>query len=117
LRYRGPDVAEELQGFSVASVLTLAAVLAAAEEVAFRSIILPRLRRLTGRWWPAVLICSLLFGAFHWAGGPSLILGTMAISVAFCLVFIGARSLIAASIAHYLYNMTLYMLSKPDVVT
>jgi hypothetical protein len=97
-----------MRGLSVGTVLAFVGATVLAEETVFRGIILPRLRRITGHWWSAVLICSLLFGVYHWTGGLGLVVSTSLISVAFCVVFIRSRSLVASGVAHFLYNMTLY---------
>jgi len=86
--------------------VTLAMLVAASavEETAFRGLLLPRLHRLTGRWWSAVAISGLLFGVWHALGGLHYVLQTALVSVAFSLVFICSRSLVAAVLAHALYN-------------
>lgn len=86
--------------------VTLAMLVAASavEETAFRGLLLPRLRGLTGRWWSAVAISGVLFGVWHVLGGLHYVLQTALVSVAFSLVFICSRSLVAAVVAHGLYN-------------
>jgi membrane protease YdiL (CAAX protease family) len=106
--YTGEGPAEAVRGVSVGTLLAVMGVIVLGEEVAFRGIILPRLRRITGRWWSAVLLCSLIFGLFHWSAGFGRVGTTALVSVAFCIVFIRSRSLLAAGVAHFLYNMTLY---------
>jgi membrane protease YdiL (CAAX protease family) len=106
--YTGESFGNAVRGLNVGTVLAFVGATVLAEETVFRGIILPRLRRITGHWWSAVLICSLFFGAYHWSGGVGLVVATSLISVACCVVFIRSRSLVAAALAHFLYNMTLY---------
>lgn len=100
------------QRTDIGPLLAVMAVAAAGEEFAFRGVLLPRLRRLTGRWWVAIVICSLLFGAMHWEGGVSHVAATALLSVVLCVVFIRGRSLLAASAAHFLYNVALGVLGR-----
>jgi membrane protease YdiL (CAAX protease family) len=110
--YQGESTIHMLQNLSVGTVIVGMAIIVLAEEAMFRGIILPRLRRITGHWWSAVLICSLLFGFYHRWGGLGLAGATTLMSVVFCLIFIRSRSLVASSVAHFLYNMTLYQMAR-----
>jgi len=108
LLQRGPGYAEAVRDVGVATVLITTGILAVFEEACFRGIILPRLRRLTGRWWSAVGICSLLFGAHHLAGGFATVVEAATISIMLCIVFIRSRSLVAVALAHFGCNIMLY---------
>ena len=78
------------------------------EETIFRGLILVRLRRITGGWLPAVLISTLIFSMQHFGGGFAWVIGIAVASLAFSVVFISSRSLLAAAVAHFLYNMVQY---------
>ncbi len=74
------------------------------EEVFFRGLLNPLLRRLTGRWWIAVLISSLLFGALHFMQGPFAMIQTAALGAALSVVCILSRSLTAVIVAHFFFD-------------
>ena len=97
--------AEGLRGVSIGTIFVTMGAGAVVEEAVFRGVILPRLRRVTGQWWSAILLNVLLFGAQHFAGGFVAIVGTAIVSTVFCVVFIRSRSLGAAVVAHFLYNL------------
>jgi membrane protease YdiL (CAAX protease family) len=99
---------EALCGADIAGVLVTIALAAADEEALFRGVILPRLRRLTGKWWPAVAACSLLFGGYHLGGGVGQAAIAASGSVVFCVVFIRTRSLASAIVAHFGCNVAVY---------
>jgi membrane protease YdiL (CAAX protease family) len=93
---------------TVGSVLILWLAVAIGEEVLYRGLLLPRLHRVAGRWWVAVLGTSLVFGAGHLGGGLVYALAAFLMSVVWCLVFIRSRSLLAVVAGHFLYNSALY---------
>jgi len=85
-------------------LLVLLAV-AVHEEVIFRALLLPYLRRLTGTWWSAVLLSTAVFSVLHVptqgiAGG----LQVAAVGAALSLFFILSRSLFAVTLAHFLFD-------------
>ncbi len=77
---------------------------ALAEEVAFRGFFLPRLRVITGRWWVAVLVSSVLFGLGHGYEGTLAMAQATALGVGFSVIFLWRGRLAAAVIAHALFN-------------
>lgn len=98
--------ADALGLLGLPTTLGLMVIPALGEEVLFRSLLLPRLRRLTGHWWSAVLLCSIAFAWYHRAGGFSAVASTFVMSLVFCVTFIRSRSLLAAFLAHFVYNAT-----------
>jgi membrane protease YdiL (CAAX protease family) len=93
-------------------LLVLMAV-AVHEEVVFRALLLPYLRRLTGAWWPAVLLSTAVFAGLHvptqgLLGG----LQVAAVGAALSLFFILSRSLLAVTLAHFLFNALQLLLSN-----
>ncbi len=93
-------------------LLVLVAV-AVHEEVIFRALLLPYLRRLTGAWWSAVLLSTAVFSVLHVptqgiAGG----LQVAAVGAALSLFFILSRSLFAVTLAHFLFDALQLLLSN-----
>lgn len=93
-------------------LLVLVAV-AVHEEVIFRALLLPYLRRLTGAWWPAVLLSTAVFSVLHVpaqgiAGG----LQVAAVGVVLSLLFILSRSLFAVTLTHFLFDALQLLLSN-----
>jgi membrane protease YdiL (CAAX protease family) len=86
-------------------MLALLVPVAAHEEIVFRGLLMPYLRRLTGTWWSALLVSSLIFGALHIPGQG--LVGGLQTTVVGCvlgLVFVVSRSLLAVALAHLLFN-------------
>lgn len=75
------------------------------EELAFRGFVLTRLRRALGRWWPAVLISSILFAVPHIETQvPIMTFPLFMIAVTWSVITIWRKSLIPAIIGHALFN-------------
>jgi len=104
-------LAEVESSATVGTVLILLMAGAIYEEVLYRGLLLPRLRRMVGRWWAAVLTTSLLFGAAHLASGPGNALAAFVGSIVWCVTFVWSRSLLRVVIGHFLFNATLYWFS------
>lgn len=90
--------------FSTGSALALMVVIAVAEETLFRGILLTRLRRALGAWWPAVILSSVAFGVMHLPGGVLYGISALIFSLVWATFFILSRSLITAMFAHFLFN-------------
>lgn len=118
-----PQMAHEIRqrlefvgGLPQENTLVLLLVLMAVavhEEVIFRALLLPYLRRVTGAWWPAVLISTAMFASLHVpaqgiAGG----LQVAAVGGALGLFFILSRSLLAVTLAHFLFDALQLLLSN-----
>lgn len=85
-------------------------VVAAYEELLFRGFLLTHLRRITRRWWAAVLLSSALFAAIHVGEGvgtqsPATAVPLFLIAILWSGVTIWRRSLIPAILGHALFNM------------
>jgi membrane protease YdiL (CAAX protease family) len=89
--------------------LSLLAVLLTAvalhEEIVFRALMIPYLRRLTGNWTRAILLSSVLFAALHipaqgLLGGVQI----LAVGISLAIVFALSRSLLAVTLAHFGFN-------------
>jgi membrane protease YdiL (CAAX protease family) len=74
------------------------------EELWFRGLLLPYVRRATGSWWIAVAVTSLLFGLLHLPQGFIGALQVAGLSVVLSLFFIHTRSLPAVMLGHFLFN-------------
>ena len=75
------------------------------EELAFRGFLLTRLRRALGRWWPAVLISSVLFAVPHIETQVLVMTFPLfMIAVTWSVITIWRKSLIPAIIGHALFN-------------
>lgn len=107
LRARNPWTNVEAHE-AVGAVLILWATGAIGEEVLYRGLLLPRLRRLAGRWWIAVLATSMVFGVAHLYGGIGFALSAFLGSMVWCAAFIWSRSLLAVIVAHFLFNSIQY---------
>lgn len=91
--------------FIIASVVS--------EEVTTRGILLPRLRLALGRWWPAVLISSALFGATHLAISVPVATNAFLFSLVLSYLYIRRASLISTVVGHLLFNLAqLFILPK-----
>lgn len=100
------------------TTLVLLMAVALNEEVTFRGLLLPYLRRVSGNWWSAVLISSVIFAALH-VPNQGLLGGLQIfpIGVALAMFFVLSRSLLAVTLAHLLYDFTLFQLIRilPDL--
>jgi membrane protease YdiL (CAAX protease family) len=103
--HRRLEFAEALPVESLVSTLTLLVAVAIHEEILFRGLLLPYLRRLLGSWWWAGLASALLFAALH-VPGQGLLAGVQVFSIAVVLAvfFILSRSLLAVTAAHLLFD-------------
>lgn len=101
---------DPLLGHSRGNLLFLVVLPVIGEELVFRGFVLTRVYRLDGRWTVAVLISSILFGMYHWhLGAVPLLVATMQGAV-FGVIFVRARSVVAAVITHALYNIAVHSL-------
>jgi membrane protease YdiL (CAAX protease family) len=74
------------------------------EEVLFRGLLLPYLRRLTGRWWMSILICSVVFGGLHYHQGCSGVILITGVGTVLAVTFVLSRSLLAVILAHFVFD-------------
>jgi membrane protease YdiL (CAAX protease family) len=93
------------------SMLLLAPV-AVHEELLFRGLLIPVLRRVSGSWLVSVVIASAIFGALHIDQGPVAIAQIFAVGVTFAVAFLLTRSLLAVIVAHYLFDFLQFQLAR-----
>lgn len=80
------------------------------EELLFRGFLMTRLRRVTGHWWLAILISTVIFTAPHMIDQTTVALVPIIIlSLVFSVVTILRRSLIPAIVAHFLFNWSQFL--------
>lgn len=113
------EFAESLPVESLASTLILLAAVAVHEEILFRGLLLPYLRRVLGSWWSAGLVSALLFAGLHVPEQGLLASGIQILSIAVVLTvfFILSRSLLAVTLAHLLFDFVQFQLVRllPDL--
>jgi len=105
------DFLEELPTLSLGQQVLLLVAVAVHEEIIFRGLLIPYLARLTGRWWPAIVCSSLVFALLHvpaqgWLGAMQIVF----VSLALGGLFVVTRSLPAAMIAHFLFDLLQFQL-------
>lgn len=89
---------------SLWGVVLLLVPVAVHEELLFRGLLVPYFRRLTGRWWAAVLLPALIFGALHFNQGWLAIAQISGLGMVFGLFFLLSRSVLAVIVAHFLFD-------------
>ena len=94
----------ELPTRDVLASLALLVAVGFHEELLFRGLMLPLLKRATGRWWVAIAVSSCTFGMLHFTQGWVAMIQITGLAVVLSLCFIGSRSLIAVSLAHFAFN-------------
>lgn len=82
------------------------------EEIVFRGMLLPLLRRLLGSWWGAVAISSVAFGMLHIAQGVTGIIQITGVGVVFSIAFILTRSLLVVVLAHFTFDLLQFQLMR-----
>ena len=76
------------------------------EETVFRGFVLPRLRRLTGAWWLAVVLSSAIFAVLHLNMQVALMaIPLFLIAALWSLITIWRRSLLPVVLGHFLWNL------------
>ncbi len=95
----------------VATVLLIIPV-AIQEELLYRGLLLPYLRRVGCNWIFAILISSLIFASMHIAQGGLAIVQVVFLGIALALSFLFTRSLLAVIIAHFLYDVIQIQLAR-----
>ncbi len=90
-------------GDTLRQVLLLVPV-AVHEELLFRTLLIPFLRRLTGSWIAAVSLSAALFAPLHLAQGWLGILQIFGVGLMFGMFFVLSRSTLAVVLAHFVFN-------------
>ncbi len=74
------------------------------EEILFRALMLPYLRRLTGSWPVAILLAAVLFGSLHYPQGLTATFQIAGVGIVLGTAFVLTRSLLAVVVAHCLFD-------------
>jgi membrane protease YdiL (CAAX protease family) len=116
LKHRA-EFADKLPVESVAASILLLIPVAIHEEVLFRGLLLPYLRRLTGCWWLAIAISSIIFGLLHLSQGWLGALQIVGLAAVLSACFLLSRSLVAVTIAHFAFDFLQFQLIRliPDL--
>ncbi|KAA0220931.1 MAG: CPBP family intramembrane metalloprotease [Planctomycetota bacterium] len=114
-RDRLDDNTERLKAFvpnlSIGGFALLAMFVSLNEEMLFRGLLMPRLRRLLGSWWAAVLTSTVVFTGLHLFDQEWFVLPMIAVlSVVMSLLTIWRRSLVPAIVMHAGFNFSQFML-------
>lgn len=99
-----------VQNFWLSVVLLIC--VATHEEITFRGLMLPLLRKLIGSWWGAVAISSVIFGALHIAQGVIGVVQITGLGIVFSIAFIRSRSLITVIFAHFAFDLLQFQLLR-----
>jgi membrane protease YdiL (CAAX protease family) len=112
------DYIDRMPVHHLGTTLALLVAVALNEEVVFRGLLLPYLRRVSGSWWWAVLISSLIFAVLHVpqqgvVGG----LQILPIGLVLAIFFVLSRSLLAVTLAHLSFDFVQFQLIRvmPDL--
>lgn len=89
---------------NVGQTAMLLVAVAIHEELLFRGLMLPLLKRATGNWWSAVLISSAIFGTLHFTQGWMAMVQITGLAVVLSIFFLASRSLVAVVIAHFCFD-------------
>ena len=81
--------------------LSLVFVVAAAEETIFRGYVIARLRETTHHTWLAVVLSGIIFALGHGYEGLAGVVTVGALGIAFALVFLWRKSLVAPITMHF----------------
>lgn len=101
---RRVEFTRQIGDFSVWQTLVLLVGVSIHEEVLFRALLIPYLRRVTGRWWAAVTVSSAVFAVLHFPQGWIAVVQIFGLSAVFSVMFIFSRSLPALCLAHFAFN-------------
>ena len=80
------------------------------QEMVYRCYLITRLQELLKSDHWAILVSFLLFGLIHTYQGLHGYVGASVFGLAFSIVFVRTRTLIPLAIAHFLYNLSVYLL-------
>ncbi|MBU0638199.1 MAG: CPBP family intramembrane metalloprotease [Planctomycetes bacterium] len=82
------------------------------EELLFRGLLVPYLRRVTGRWWLAIPISAVVFGSLHYTQGWLGAVQITGMGVVFGIMFVLSRSLLAVTFAHFAFDLLQFQLAR-----
>jgi membrane protease YdiL (CAAX protease family) len=82
----------------------LLAPVAIHEEVVFRALLLPYLRRVTGSWLVAIPISTFIFAGLHFDQGAIGVLQILGVGSVLAVIFVLSRSVITVVAAHFIFD-------------
>ncbi len=82
------------------------------EELLFRGLLLPYLRRIVGSWWVAVAVSSILFAALHFDQGWMAMIQILGVGTIWGVLFVQSRSLPAVILAHFAFDFVQFQLIR-----
>lgn len=101
---------------TVLGALGLACAIGVYEELLFRGFIMPRIRRLTGGWFTAVLLTTVLFTWLHAADQMwTALVAISTLSVLFSVLTIVTRSIVPSIVAHMLWDFSVFVMLLTDL--
>jgi membrane protease YdiL (CAAX protease family) len=106
------ELLEQMPVNSIGLTILLLIPVAIHEEIIFRGLLLPLLRRACGSWAWAVILSSTLFAALHFAQGLVGVLQIGGVGVVLALCFVRSRSLLVVIAAHFLFNFLQFQLIR-----
>jgi membrane protease YdiL (CAAX protease family) len=110
---RRVEFVEAMPVDQIATTIVLLIAVAVHEEVVFRGLLLPYLRRLFGSWWVAGTLSALVFALLHVPHqglfGGIQVLGIAAVLTVF---FVRSRSLLTVIFAHLLFDFLQFQLLR-----
>lgn len=88
------------------------------EETVFRGFVLPRMKRLVGSWWLAILVSSVIFALLHAYQGPAGMAMVFMLAIVLGIVFVWRQSLLPCIVAHSVTDfVSLVLLSQWDNIS
>ena len=91
------------------------------EEIVYRGVMATLWERVLGAWWPAILVCSIAFGAAHWVQGVRAVAVIVVFAIGDHLIVRATGDLYTAMTIHFVYDLlagVIFMrLAKRDGVT
>jgi membrane protease YdiL (CAAX protease family) len=111
------DFAQRMPVTSLFNSILLLIPVAIHEELLFRGLLLPYLRRVVGRWWLAILISSAIFGGLHFPQGWLGALQITGLGAVLAICFVLSRSLLAVTLAHFVFDLVQFQIVRllPDL--
>jgi membrane protease YdiL (CAAX protease family) len=94
------------------STIALLIPVAIHEEIIFRGLLLPYLRKVTGHWWVAVVVSGTLFATLHYVQGWLGVAQIAGVALVFSLVFIRSRSLLVVIVAHFAFDFLQFQIIR-----
>ncbi|MBK9119298.1 MAG: CPBP family intramembrane metalloprotease [Phycisphaerales bacterium] len=108
---RRVDFINPLSAHGLGGLVGFMVLVAVHEEVLFRGVLLPYLRRVGLGWIGAVLVSSAIFAVLHIGQGLLAIPQTFALALIFASIYLWSRSLPAVIVAHAAFNVTQLLLA------